>query len=339
MNKIKVVLVAPARNVSGGPESIQQLGMALLEHHYDVKIKYIDGGIPDKFKDYNIPVTDAIMDDDDTVVIVPEVFTYLLKEFNHVKKVIWWLSVDNYISFLPESRIAKTLRNKSLPEWLSPLLMYRYRFSSRKQEFFDVYRFDDNKVKHLYNAEYVKDFLIKHGVLEESCYFLTPPISDEYINVDVNILKKQDVIAYNPAKGYEYLEPVMKRLKSLNSSYKFIAIRNMTNEEVASLLVSAKIYIDLGSFPGPDRIPRQAALCFCNILTSRDGAAGNHFDLPIPDEYKFNKQDTNLIANKLNEMLKNYDNEYVNFNEFRDIIIKQKNEYVNRCVRFIESFN
>ena len=60
----------------------------------------------------------------------------------------------------------------------------------------------------------------------------------------------------------------------------------MTEREVEDCLSQAKVYIDFGGHPGKDRIPREAALCGCCVVTGRRGAAGNDVEVPINQSYK-----------------------------------------------------
>ena len=65
----------------------------------------------------------------------------------------------------------------------------------------------------------------------------------------------------------------------------WVPIENMTPREVGELLASAKVYVDFGEHPGRDRIPREAALAGCVVITGTRGSAGNGIDIPIPSEY------------------------------------------------------
>jgi hypothetical protein len=58
----------------------------------------------------------------------------------------------------------------------------------------------------------------------------------------------------------------------------------MSRKEVISSLTSSKIYLDLGIHPGTDRIPREAALLGCVIVTNKRGSAGNKIDVDIDEE-------------------------------------------------------
>ena len=46
-------------------------------------------------------------------------------------------------------------------------------------------------------------------------------------------------------------------------------------------------YIDFGPHPGMDRLPREAALAGCVVVTNREGAANFDEDTPLPSQFKF----------------------------------------------------
>lgn len=86
------------------------------------------------------------------------------------------------------------------------------------------------------------------------------------------------------------------------------------------------MYIDFGTHPGKDRIPREAALRNCIVLTNRNGAADNDVDVPIPNEYKIHSVLSNLgkIREQIHYALSNYDVETKKFDSYRDVISKEK---------------
>jgi hypothetical protein len=69
----------------------------------------------------------------------------------------------------------------------------------------------------------------------------------------------------------------------------------MTDEEVTSLLRRSRAYVDFGPHPGMDRLPREAALAGCVVITNREGAAAYDEDLPLPSMYKFRSFDVGEI--------------------------------------------
>ena len=54
----------------------------------------------------------------------------------------------------------------------------------------------------------------------------------------------------------------------------------------------AKLYIDLGEFGGPERIPKEAVYFGCNIIVANHNAAANDFDVAIPQEYKIDDNES-----------------------------------------------
>ena len=65
-------------------------------------------------------------------------------------------------------------------------------------------------------------------------------------------------------------------------------------------------YIDFGPHPGMDRLPREAALAGCVVITNREGAAGFNEDVPLPSEFKFQS----FTVDKIYAMLKDCCNKH-----------------------------
>ena len=117
--------------------------------------------------------------------------------------------------------------------------------------------------------------------------------------------------AHNVTVDYAFqdINDIPDRLFKINSNIEFVAIQNMTREQVYDTLKSAKVYIDFGYFPGPERMPREAVALYCNIITSTEGSAENDVDVPVPKEFKFNtrdKKNISLVADLINKMIVNY---------------------------------
>lgn len=116
----------------------------------------------------------------------------------------------------------------------------------------------------------------------------------------------------------------------------------MTIEEVYSLLGRSAVYMDLGKFPGPERIPREASMMKCNIITSTMGSAGdNDIDVPIKSEYKFDLIDSNMekIRDLIIDMVDNYDLYVDSFDEYRQKVIKQKQRMYSDIKEFLNVCN
>ncbi|MCX7738527.1 MAG: hypothetical protein N2Z80_03840 [Hydrogenothermaceae bacterium] len=60
------------------------------------------------------------------------------------------------------------------------------------------------------------------------------------------------------------------------------------------ILKKAKVYIDFGNHTGKDRIPREAAMLECCVITGRRGIAKYREDVPIPENYKIEDKVENI---------------------------------------------
>ena len=65
-------------------------------------------------------------------------------------------------------------------------------------------------------------------------------------------------------------------------------------------------YIDFGPHPGMDRLPREAALAGCVVITNCEGAANFQEDLPLPSEFKFGSFDVDKICQLLRDCCNNH---------------------------------
>lgn len=123
-------------------------------------------------------------------------------------------------------------------------------------------------------------------------------------------------------------KPKEKILRSLFLQ-NFVPIENMKREEVIQLLQRAKIYIDFGSHPGKDRIPREAAVLECCVITGKRGSAKYRRDINIPEKYKFEEKDENIpyIISLIKECFANYEEKLEDFCEYRAQIYKEKEKF------------
>jgi hypothetical protein len=76
----------------------------------------------------------------------------------------------------------------------------------------------------------------------------------------------------------------------------FVPVQNMTKKEVAGLLARAKVYIDFGHHPGKDRIPREAVMAGCCVVTGRRGSARFDADVPLSSEFKLDEFDPQFTS-------------------------------------------
>lgn len=161
------------------------------------------------------------------------------------------------------------------------------------------------------------------GKYIESIY-VTDYLNDEYMTADLSKPRKRQIL-YNPKKGLE----VTKRIMAELPDEKFIPIENMTVAQIKSLMEKSMLYIDFGNHPGKDRIPREAAMCGCCVITNREGSAVYYEDVSIPNEYRIDMTCENSLdeAVRMIEYCLNHYDDYLlsaDFMEYRFRIIDEK---------------
>lgn len=337
-----VYVFAIRGNLSGGSESLHQLAYSLSISGVDVSMVYPDSSektIPLKFQKYKLNVAEKVEDLPENMIIVPETETSYLYKYKNIRKCIWWLSRDFYYGYCNyEGLLRSAQRHNIHPKLYNiyiPIVYLKKKLTPRYFRF----RKDKNNIFHLYNCEYVRQYLEQRGILKDNMLYMCGPISDEYFSNKK--VKKENIIAFNPKKNYQFTKLIVDRLKEECSDLKLVAIEGMTTLEIASLLEKAKLYIDFGQFPGPERIPREAVIKNCNIITSTYGSAKNNIDVPIPEEFKIDASNKNIdyIINKIIEQIDNYEANIYKFDEYRNKVKEQKVLLKTNTEVFIRKFS
>lgn len=138
-------------------------------------------------------------------------------------------------------------------------------------------------------------------------------LTDKYLD---QINHKKNTILYNPTKGLKITQQLIARYPQ----WKFLPLKGLNRDQLSQNLYSAKLYIDFGHHPGRDRMPREAAMHGCCLITGKLGSAGNSIDLPIPSQYKFDSNGPGFIE-MFGELTENIMNDfpmhYSNFDKYR----------------------
>lgn len=319
----RIYVVCPANNKTGGTELLHQLVFQLNEltggHDKAVLAYYLEGKCnrndptPDEFKQYiqHKCFVNEIVDNSANVLILPEICVGKHKKFKYIQKMIWWLSVDNYYVM---SGKWNRLKRWGILSFLKHLVLNDY--ASEK----DLYKIPH----HMVQSYFAKDFFMRKGISENRIIYLSDYINDIYISGE-QMDEKLDIVIYNPQKGYEYTKILMETAPDIQ----WIPIQNMTNEEVFHLMHKAKVYIDFGNHPGKDRIPREAAVSGCCIITNKNGSAAFWQDVPIPEKYKYGDDSTpEKIIEAIRKCINNYDEEIVEFHKYCDFIKSEKTKFI-----------
>lgn len=311
----KIIVCCPANAATGGPEILHQLVYTLrrLGHHAFISYYPFDEMhlCPEAYRKYDVPQM-KFVDIGGTFIIVPEVATWILKHIKHADAAVWWLSVDNYFFAQHQSWLRDLIvRYKSLVRSRLPLRGLR-------------------RYRHFVQSHYAKKFLERYGIA-------SLPLSD-YLGAEHLILcgkstPRRDIIVLNPKKGQKQT----LRLHEANPDIEFVPIQNMTAIQVAVLLASAKLYIDFGHHPGKDRLPREAAMAGCCVITGRQGSAKYFKDVPIPEMYKLDdNSDAYIQAFRplVNAIFLDYTSHALHFEQYREHILGEPAGFM-RQVEFI----
>lgn len=321
----QIEVLCPAAYSSGGPELLHQFCFETRKLGFSAEMLYIGNAdtlkkpVAHQYVHYNNPYTISFDDSKDKVYVVPETLPRVLKKIKKGTIVYWWLSVDNYIA--SQYSIFGLNMSKSL---IAPLVRIT-KIAMGKTD--DVLRY--NVINHLVQSYYAYDFCLNNGIDRNKIMYLSDYINDDYINSsrDNEKYKKKNQVLYNPKKGIEFTKKIIKR----GNGIKWIPIINMSYNEVAKLMKQSKAYIDFGNHPGKDRLPREAAINGCCVITDRRGSAAFSQDVPIPDEYKFEDTDDNIpqIVDKINDTLSNYNNKKHDFDEYRNKILAEHQQFIS----------
>lgn len=322
------------RMKTGGPHSMHQFAAALHRLGYQSFIKYYNSDntecIYEQYRD-QVTVVTEIEDKPGNVVIVPEIRTNFLEDYHHVKKVIWWLSLNYFEYYTLDKQFSRWAERSGAAASL-PFARQLYSLGKKlKHGYYNkpLSWIAQQDYYHLYNCEYAHMYLVGNGIPDSRTHYLCGPIDSFYFSLSYDDVKdkKENYITYNPKKvDAEIIRKVQEQIGSIDSSIRFVKIENMTPDQVRDTLTRAKVYLDLGFFPGPERIPREAVSLYCNIITSRTGAAANNIDVSIPECYKFDVQDSpdyKAIAECIIKLINEYDEHVSEFDTYRKNVRSQ----------------
>ena len=314
MTNKKIYILCPPNSATGGPEALHQLGHILKEMNCDVKMLYSkrkSNPVHEFYKRYNVPYTFKAIDSANSIIVIPESMTNWIARFPLSDKKVWWLSLDFY-AVLMNSREAKK-------NWIRELIVP---FKHKE------YRFEKNPtVTHLNQSQRTKEFLLTKD-LENPITYLCDYVTELFFEnlPDINNFQKENIITYNPKKGLDKINPIMKQLPQ----YKWVALQGMTRTEMRDTLRKAKLHVDFGYFPGRDKIPREALISGCCLLTGRDGTSGFPEDLGIPEKYKLQENEITpeIVTEKIVTIMENYSTVFNDYIPFRNFVMNEKERMI-----------
>lgn len=243
---------------TGGPEACHQLSDALIEQGFDARTVYYDfaqvealalaspqdgyyfGARACPFEEYaryKVNVTDHVPNAEGVIVVLPETLCHLAPKFPNATVLIWWLSVDNGFGAL--SRVNLNCLRKS-------------------------------NVKHACQSWYARTFI-------ESLMFAEPEASFTLSDYTVDLRRYADPMPWEERPllvllntNYKVVadwRAIVAKVAELDEAIECVPVGG-TREGVAAMFARARLYVDLGSMPGKDRMPREAVSQGCPTLVS-----------------------------------------------------------------------
>lgn len=341
-DSLKVYVMCPANDKSGGIDALHQLVFYLNQQSIEANIVYRRNkcdkrpiAILDRYKAYvsDFLVEKDIVDDSKNIIVLTESYTKDRYKFKNAKIYIWWLGINNNLTY--------TFSKKMFFFLTLPLRMIKHRTYYKKNilsaiEYVlerEVYSFktEKNTITHLcasYNAYNYVSGRSKNNVIlciePISIFFLKQYYSQvKYITKE----NRKNVVLYNPVRGYnDIVDKLSKKLPSVS----FIPLQGFNQQQLIELYRTSKIYVDFGAFPGAERIPKEAVLFGCAVITGRQGASNFYGDVPIPDTYKYGQPRSciNEIVKKIQYINDNYKIVYSDFDVYRNTILNLEKEFV-----------
>lgn len=320
-NDSTLYIYCPANSATGGPEALHQLGYHLNLLGFKAVMFYYDkqegvSPVNPVYQIYNVSYVNFVEDKASNILITPESNLAPLfdKNIKNIRKVIWWLSVDNYKTVLQNHIKDKQHKN-----------FFKLRLRVGHFNIPTIQTLKRKKAINIRHSYYSQHFLEQNGLK------VAGKISD-YMNATFfdsvdELAKKEDIIIYNKVKNGEFLDEIIRQTPDLN----WKPLIGMATAEVAQWMNKSKLYIDFGYHPGKERMPREACIMRCCLIVGLDGSAKFDMDMPIDACYRFEKEEREIpaIIEQIKDCLANYEDNIVLFNDYRKVLYQEEEVFIN----------
>ena len=333
---------SPANVITGGVELLHQLVYKLNKNknikaiiYYDIlSLKTALHPTPELYMKYTKgEFVIEVIDDLNNVIVLPEIYSKDILSYKNIKIVFWWLSVDNFFKSIGVKQNYKEYKKGKKYN----MYKFIYYIGFDPISFYKPFRtilFSNKVFLHVYQSKYAHLFLIKNRI--KNILPLSDYLNNTYLENRTNIKNRENVILYNPKKGIE----ITSKLINYMNDYNWIPLEKFSPLEMKNIMLKSKVYVDFGNHPGKDRIPREAAICGCVVITNKFGAAQNNFDIPINEEFKFKNplEEKERFKYLINNIFKDFEMYFQRFNFYRDKIKNEEKLFEKELKNFINYF-
>jgi hypothetical protein len=179
---------------------------------------------------------------------------------------------------------------------------------------------------HIVQSEYAYQYVKNKVSGESKILYVSDYIGEKYmLEIAEGIVPRQNIALFNPRKGLDKILPLIEKTPWL----KWIALQNLSEKDMMAYMHISKIYVDFGNHPGKDRIPREAAICGCCVVTNKDGSAAYYEDVPIPEQYKFDNVAAQYdeIAVLLKDICERFEYHRASFEGYKAFIRAERSKF------------
>ena len=270
--------------ITGGPRAMLQLGSKLQELGAHVSLCFDDVEAKELFTDWvnellpkaEIVLAKYLNNYNNYNLIVTETDLRILKELNWSGSIVcYMLSVDNCAAYgLKRLTIEANIRH--LKHIVRQIYFRNHVSWAQQSARVDLF---------VAQSHYAMEILVKSS---STPIFLI----GDYIDSSKSIFEKKNRsinsktklrVCFNPNKGRIYSAIA----RFFNKSVQFIPIQGLNDRQLVELYQTCDAYVDFGSQPGKDRLPREAIACNCPSFIRHSGAGFNYSDFPRSKEFRF----------------------------------------------------
>lgn len=350
----KIYIVAPANVYTGGPTALFQL-CHTLNKYFDVNAVMVFTSLTEgldpvhpNYRKYNcrwLPIS-KVEDSPRNLLILPETQPSLLRRFKTLRKVIYWLSVDNFFHSLRKLRAL----------FFRDALLYSLRYGWPHYEGLQndvmhyiaskealnavnnpskILRLIEKVELHIAQSLYSRNFLVKLGVDKDKVLIVREPLEEEFLNANISFENRRDIVAFNARKAFSIVYKALSKMMQQNSNIKIIPLANVGKEGMLRILSNSKVFVDIGLHPGRDRPFREAGLLGNVVIVNRSGGCYYFEDCPIPDAYTIKCRSiacrdlsVNRLINLIIDCIDNYEHHVANFQKLREYLISEHELYL-----------